>query len=242
MNLLEIRQAFRTLSGRYDLVSAAGADTGFDTHLHAGQKYLDRLMSHEKSVGTVFRKLVVGQYSVTFEYSRALKEIWCATGSDGRWQLTKLTMQDFRTAYADRIGSVDQGAPLHWTPAALRTVPDLDRIAPGDSFDAIGGFADVLPNNYEYNGVLIAPGPSEITQIEVIGYFYTMRLLEDEHVNYWSANHDTTLIMAAMRNIEIFNRNTQGVADWTAAIRSELITIDADVVEEELPNVMQFEG
>jgi hypothetical protein len=48
------------------------------------------------------------------------------------------------------------------------------------------------------------------------------------------------LIMSAMRQIEIINRNTQGVNDWTNSIAIEAKQLGMDMVEEMISEVSQI--
>ena len=48
--------------------------------------------------------------------------------------------------------------------------------------------------------------------------------------------------MAALRSIESFNRNSEGVRDWSASIITETNELDFDVVDEESYGVDQMEG
>ncbi len=50
------------------------------------------------------------------------------------------------------------------------------------------------------------------------------------------------LIMAAMRQTEVVNRNTQGVNDWTNSISVEMKQLGMDLVEELIAETSQMEG
>jgi len=242
MNLLEVREQFRIESGRHDLVNEDGSDNGADFHINQGMKWLDRLVDQQKTAGRVFKLAQPGDYYVTFQYARAIQEVWAATANDGRWQLTKQTIQDFRAGYPTMWNALDRGTPLYYTPAFLRHVPETERIAIED-FEAIIGFSDIMiGENYEYNGVLFVAPPEVETQIEVWGKFYTMPMLEDTHKNYWSVQHPDVLIMGAFRQLEIFSRNRQGRLDWERAIKEQLLGVEKDTVEEEIAEVDQMEG
>ena len=243
MNLLQIRQQFRTLSGRNDLVTAAGASTGADFYINAGMKWLDiQRFETKKSIGRVFRMVAAGGYAVTFPLCRAIKEVWGADTTNGRWQLYKLDAQDYRTEFYDIPSNRDAGQPLYYTPAYLRSVPESERVAIED-FNAIIGYADIMVGaNYEYNGVVFTPPVELETMIEVWGRFYTEELTEDTHENYWTLVHPSILIAATLREVEIFNRNTQGVNDMTAAIMDKLSGIDMDIVDEDQSEVSQMGG
>ena len=242
MNRLEVRQKFRTLSGRYDLVNDDGSDNGADFFIDSGQKWLDRLFDHPKVDGRVFDIASQGDYGHVFKYARSIEEVWMATTDDGRWQLEKKSIQDIRVAYADLPSDLDQGSPLYWTPAFIRSVPETDHITAAE-FGSYIGFADIVAGkNYEYNGVLWMPPCSEEMLLEVWGKFYIEPLQSDSDENFWSVNHPDLLIMAGLRQVEVFNRNTQGREDWERAINQMVSDIDKDVVRQELAEVDQMEG
>ena len=50
------------------------------------------------------------------------------------------------------------------------------------------------------------------------------------------------LYMSAMRQIEVVNRNTQGVNDWTTSIQTEIQQLGFDLVEEAIAEIDQMEG
>ena len=74
------------------------------------------------------------------------------------------------------------------------------------------------------------------------GLFYSAELVNDTDENYWSIAHPMLLYMAAMRQIEITNRNTQGVRDWEASIGADVKTLGFDLVEENIAEADQMEG
>jgi len=202
MNLLQIRQKLRELSGRFIV---------------------------EESL-----------FSAQFPYCRAIKEVWAATTSE-RWQLEKMDLQDLISSYMSELPSArSTGTPLYYSPGLTRYVPE-DETA--DSFESFIGWVDIPSGSaYEYNVVLLNVPTSERLILEIKGLFYTMKLTADTDENYWSEAHPMLLIMAAMRQIEIVNGNTQGVNDWTNAIVTEMRQLGMDLVEELIAEVSCMEG
>jgi hypothetical protein len=241
MNLLQVRQQFRTISGRYDLVDSAGADNGANYYINAGQRFLDRLDETQKSWAIAFRPFAIGQYITFFPYCRAIKEVWFAT-TTARTQLEKRSLQDMMTEYFTKPGSeLDSGTPLYYSPTITRISPKVE--SPADQFDIFAGYVDIMATNAsEYNAIIIAPPPNEASIVQIHGLFYTPELVSDEDETYWTANHSSVLIMAAMREIEVVNRNTQGVRDWEAAIASNTSGIGKDLVEELVAETDEMEG
>jgi len=241
MNLLQLRQQFRTISGRNDLVNEDGSDNGANFYINAGQRHLDRLDTNQKSYGICYRFCNIGFHAVTFPYCRAVKEVWAST-TTARWQLEKKNLADLIAGYLTKLpSSIDKGNPLYYAPTITRAVPETFNSESSD-FEAYSGYVDVISaNHFAYNCVLIAPPVKEKILIETKGLFYTDELINDDDKSYWSEVHPDILIMATMRHIEIINRNTQGVNDWNASIKTEVTNIGKDLVEEEIAEVTQIE-
>ena len=235
MNLLQIRTKFRSLSGRFDLVNEDFSDNGADFFINEGRKYLDRLDYIQKSFASCFRLAEIGKYSVNFPFCRAIKEVWAATISE-RWRLEKKSLQELTTDYLSNLPSErSTGAPLYYSPCMARYVPED---AEAGELEAFAGFTDVEAGNYhEYNSILLSVPVSEQTMIDIRGLFYSMELVNDADKNYWSEAHPLLLYMSAMRQIEVTNRNTQGVNDWTASIRDEVTQLGMDFVEEGITEI-----
>jgi len=240
MNLLQLRQKFRTISGRFDLVNEDGSDNGADFYIDEGKKFLDRLDETQKSWATCFRFLNVGFYHVTFPYCRAIKEIW-ASSQTARWQVHKVNFQELVEGYLTGIPSArNTGAPLYYSPCITRAIPENET---AEDFESFTGWVDVPSGNaHEFNTILLSVPAEEKLVISVNGLFYSAILTLDTDENYWSAVHPLLLISATMRQIEITNRNTQGVNDWTGAIGTEMRQLGFDYVDEMISEVSQMEG
>ena len=222
------------------MVNEDFTDNGADFFINEGRKYLDRLDETQKSWASCFRFLEIGKFSVSFPYCRAIKEVWAATIEE-RWQLEKKSLQDLTAGYLTGMPSErNTGSPLYYAPCIVRYIPED---AEAGDIEAFAGFTDVEAGNYyEYNSVLVSVPVSEKIMLDIRGLFYSMELNEDEDKNYWSEVHPLLLYMASMRQIEVTNRNTQGVKDWTSSIRDETQQLGMDLVEELIAEVNQMEG
>ena len=76
----------------------------------------------------------------------------------------------------------------------------------------------------------------------MIGYFNNAQLVNDTDENFWSVEHSWILVLAAMRSMEIAQRNREGVADWETAIRSEMLGLEYDLVDSIPGRITQMEG
>jgi hypothetical protein len=239
MNLLEVRTVAAQMSGRWDLVNPTTfANNGMDFHILSGQKYLDRLITLPDSKANIFFAPIAGSYSITIPSScRILQEVW-ASNAEARYVLNKLEPADFKAKYLYPVASTTAEAPVDYAFIDSRSLS-------ADYQDLLAEYLDkpaVDGSGYGYRGIVFGPQFDEQYVIEVIGLFHQVELQTDADTNYWSYAAPNLLLMATMRSIEIFNRNTEGVNDWTASILSELQTMDYDVAEEESFGVDQLEG
>ncbi len=240
MNLLQLRTKLRELSGRYDLVNADGSDNGADFFINEGSKFLDRLDETQKSWGSAFKVMESGFWSVQFPYCRAIKDVWAASSS-ARWQLEKKRLQDLIEGYMTGLpSSRTSGTPLYYSPCITRYVPENATVKELESFI---GWLDISSGNaHEYNGILVNVPTSERLTVIINGLFYSAKLVNDTDTNYWSEVHPLLLISATMRQIEVINRNTQGVNDWSNAILVETKQLGMDLVEELIAETSEMEG
>lgn len=239
MNLLQTRKEFRKISGRFDLVNEDGSDNGADFFLNEGRKFLDRLDETQKSWASCFRFVEIGGFSASFPHCRAVKEVW-AMSSTARWQLEKKDLQDMITGYMSGLpSSRTNGTPLYYSPCLTRYIPEDALVADIESFV---GWVDVPAGGaHEYNAVLINVPTDVRLSLDIKGLYYSMELVDETDTNFWSGAHPMLLIMAGMRALEIVNRNTQGVKDWEASIRTDVTGLGMDLVEELISEVTQIE-
>ena len=239
MNLLQIRTKFRELSGRHDLVNSDYSDNGADFFINAGRMFLDRIYETQKSWASHFKILENGRFSLSFPHCRAIKEVWLADTNDGRWQLEKKDLQDLVSGYlTDVPSSRSQGAPLYYSPCITRYIPEDATIT---DVGAFLGFVEVPAGNaHSYNSILLSAPVLYQTMVDIRGLFYSMELVNDTDENYWSSVHPMLLYMAAMRYIEVSNRNTQGVKDWETSIYHDMQQLGFDLVEELISEVDQI--
>lgn len=238
MNLLEVRQWFVTDAGRYDLVSdiTSFADNGADKYIYMGQRWLDRVTEHHRELARVFRVLEAGEWFCKVQDFRVLKNVWLNTASV-QWPLEYLSRDKLQIEYPSPISAITPGAPLYYSHAFLRSNSLND-----PETDAIGSLATVLPASNEYNGIIIMPPCSEQVTVEILGKFFSEKLVNDTDENFWSINEPGILVMAALRALETFYRNTQGRKDWESAIRAELLEMEKDYIEDSTGYITQLGG
>jgi len=206
--------------------------------INEGSKFLDRLDETQKSWATRFAPLALNESYVTFPYCRAIKEVWVASPTTARWQLEKKDLQDLMDGYLMTLpAEMSNGVPLYYSPCVTRSVPMKDTIA---SFESLMGYVEVADSNY--NAILVNVPTSEAITLIISGLFYSPELSADTDVNFWSDAHPLLLYMSTMRQIEVINRSTQGVNDWTNSIMVEMKQLGMDLVEEIIAEADQMEG
>jgi len=238
--LLVARQKFIELSGRLDLAEdsetiESGTDKGADFFITHGQNWLDRQLGTAKEYGRIFDSVAADAWYLTFQKSRAIKEVWVNSDED-RWQLEKVTLQSLKEYYAGLRSATDSGQTLYYAPAMLRAIDATD-------IDDQGAFFNyILDDSDTYNGIIFMPPTEEAMVVETVGKFYSNTLTDNEDTSYWSQNHMMELVWAALRHLEISYRNTEGAKDWATAIFQSIEGIDKDIVEEETADTEEMEG
>ena len=238
MNLKQLRKTFRDLSGRFDLVNEDYSDSGMNLYINAGQEFLDRLDETQKSWATHFASIVLNGMYTTFTRCRAIKEVWAASPTEGRWQLEKKDLQDLMEGYLTTLpAEMETGTPLYYSPCVTRISPSTDTV---ETYEDLFGYISVADGNY--NAILINVPTSEAISLIIKGLFYSNELIADTDTSFWSDAHPMLLYMSTMRQIEVVNRSTQGVNDWNNAIKTEMQQLGFDLVEELIAEVDQMEG
>lgn len=233
MNLLGIRQQFCNLSGRHDLATDDGGedfdtDNGADFFINSGMRFLDRKYRTKKSTASHFQEIGSGDFYITFQNCFSVEEVWC-NNNEGRWKVQKYPYQDIREAYTGLVSASDGGSPSFYHPIWLRA--DVN----SEGYDDLGEFFSYVENGEDgtYNGILFTPKADDKHLIEVIGRFLTSEMVNNNDTNYWTNVAPEILLKSALRQLEIFYRNTEGANDWLKSMDMEAIELEKDLVEEE---------
>lgn len=237
MNLLETRIQFVKISGRYDLVvdTTDYANNGADFYIQAGQNFLDRLRDTPKSSNSIFTKLDSGEWYVTFSKCRSIREVWI-NNTEGRSELEKKPMSWLYEEYSGLVSATDQGTPLYYCPAKLRSTDNIDQ-------EDLGVFFNYTEDGgNELRGILIFGTPDENVVVEIQGLFYSDELSRDSSTSYWADNYPETLIKASMQQLATFQRDHTDATNWLRAIHGDLEGIDKDGVDEMISDITQIKG
>jgi len=236
MTLLAARKEFVNQSGRLDLMNVDNSDNGADFYINAAQRWLDRETEIFQEMAKVYRKISAGTQIVKIQDARVIHRVGVGESDSFNW-LKKYFSHDLREKYAKPYEDVDQGIPEYYTPVILR-----GSHTGAASWDGIAAYMNTDSDWKTYNGILLMPIPDQEYHIEIWGKFYSEQLVDDDDTSFWTEMHEYILVMAAQRMLEVFYRNTQGVADWTQAIRAELFGMAKDSTEQSIADIDQIEG
>ena len=239
--LVEIREQFVKLNGRFDLVvdTTDYADNGADFYIQAGSRYLDRQFVTPFSKAKHYESAAADTWYKIFQECRSILDVWVAN-DEYRKKLEKRDVDVFRAYYNQPAGDIDSGCPTYYTPALLRTHPQSSTMYIEKFVDT--SYTETSKYDYEYNGVMWMPPTDEAIILEVQGLWYSKKLTVDADNNYWSVNHPEVLIMAACMILEMSYRNTEGTKDWKGSIDTLMIPVEFDVLEQETSDRTEMEG
>jgi hypothetical protein len=234
MNLIQIREKFRDISGRYDLVDDDATGTA-DFLINSGSRFLDRLSEVQKTYATYYKILDPLGWNVQIPYCRAVKEVWVAS-TDIRWELKKKPLDELlRHLMNKKVDQLQTGPSHFYSPLLTQVV--------GTVPETINDYIDtIVSQGQQYNAVLILPPPDIQLLVSIVGFFYSADLVEDTDSNFWTVVNPNILLKAAFRELEVFNQNAERVAAWEKAITLELDGVNKDLVEEMIVDIDQMEG
>jgi hypothetical protein len=248
-----VRALFRDRSGRYDLASAANVDAGADVIINSAQDWLDRQCGWMRRLVTRYAvALPAGGYLLTPGRLRWVEAVWVHTAS-GQRKLERKSADWVRQAYpamlsnldanvsppTGRVGIVPSSPPSPspatncWAPWPIGPAPaqnDLTQFtAQGTRLGTDGLTTGDWYGDY---GIVIAPPLAEAATVEVWGAFYSPRLINDTDQSFWT-HHPDILVAAALMELELSNRNSEGARDQEAAVRMKLAGLEADQAHED---------
>lgn len=222
MNLAELRTAFVEKCGRYDLMTETGADAGADFFIKSGQRFLDRranIRAAQDMVSIV--EIPAGRGFVEVPNCWLIQKVFFLKDVDSNWhELIRLNNRGPR-----RYMLAQQGTPRYYTVSTRRHAPSHDTLAsnlvniPADAFTLGDWGLSTLT-------LEVLPHTSDKATLEVIGRYYSAPLDQEDAVSYWSEAHPDVLLKAALYQLEVFYRNTEGANDWLTSIQLDLVDIE----------------
>ena len=243
MNLRTIRKHVIDISGRVDLVidEVDYADNGVDFFIQTGQDWLDEQAETFKAKGRSFQALSADSWYALIDRVRSVHEVWLSSNSeDDRWKLDKMELGELHCEYSEDPGSMDSGTPLYYAVTEVRQMPEVAGQILIDQYGTTTYTESV--DHYDKTAIIFMPPSEYAVTIEVHGLFSHPKLTVATDTNYWTEKKPFVLVLAALRQIEITYRNTQGANDYENAIRKELIGSEFDFADFQSSEYQQMEG
>jgi len=236
MTLAQIRANFVAKTGRNDLVAGDGTtDDGANFFINAGLRLLDTLQDNPYTKRRYMKDVVSGAYTLSFQYCRSVEKVWMSNANQ-RYELTGPMSEEWiRRNYEVAIADIATGVPVYYCTNVIK-------LAPSQIDETLVGFTDatydkgdiVYGRDWTYTGILFMPPADGTYTATVYGKFFTERLAEDANTNYWSNEYPDLLVMAAMAELELFNRNREGFLDIVEGLKNGLNAVDFILVEQEI--------
>lgn len=250
LNLKQMRQLFRQLSGRYDLVTADYADNGFDFLANAAIRMLDRMPTPLNWKRRHYVNLAIGQYKVTVSNCKAVSNVFISD-EDNSFALNRKDLDYMRENYPDIfVDSVSSsntfgdysittqvGTPCIFALGVEGLSPQLNDES---SMDFYYGAKDATRGSYYGNRViLIAPAPETAMTLGIEGYFRSKHLQADTDKNFWTVVAPEILLKAINYQIEsLYHQNDTRTRAWMQDLMQEInsfsydFTLDQQYVKE----------
>ncbi len=250
--LLYIRTKFIDQSGRFDLAvdPASGdySDNGADFFIRAGQRILDLMQDHPRTVATYQKDLSSGDHKVVFQYNRSVDKVWVTQGGTAtdtdRSELIKASMNWIKKEYASPVANIDVETPLYYVRGIIGLSPQqIGLTASGGANPYTSEFTsdwediEFGQDNLDKTGIIFFPPSDGNHTIIVKGRWFSRPLINDSDKSFWSVNYDDALVLATQMAVEKSRRNTQGVNDMRGSIIDILFGIDKDMSSDDIGEV-----
>lgn len=105
MTLKEIREELRKVTGRYDLVTAAGADSGMDRYIKAAHRFLERQVETLEAKSLLMQTLTRGENVIKLDKLISLVEVWYSEDAKQFVPLDRISFKALQTDYPDFVQS-----------------------------------------------------------------------------------------------------------------------------------------
>lgn len=266
MNLLEIRKDFVMRSGRYDLATPEWEDNGADFFIRAGQRMLDKKGDFGSGQIATFsyvfkpgddevfipliwtiQKVIINPKCFgwgTFPQYPHPPACFCRSEEHRHW--IEIPRAFSRKAFKCCFGHFD----LCYFIRPVRELPRLkgrekasDVDLPASAVQASAGeFSKMEKEQGLWLQLNLPPRHRWEIPCVVYGKFFSESLRENEDVNYWSEQHPETLLKAALYELEVFYRNSEGANDWLNAVLVDLQDIEQMQVFQDIQEKDEMEG
>lgn len=219
MNLRGIREEFIKKSGRYDLIEENGSDAGANFFIQAGQRFLDKQGDFGTGlIGEWQTLLNKGTSEFIVPNCWSVLAIYIKGVNDLRWR--KLTH-----TYSFDTPACRLSGEQFYTYLPIISLPNTKDAKASDvnlPASSIAISADYKVDDVQGMRIKLLPALQQEQIIRVVSNFSSTPLNEDTDRNYWTDKYPDILLKAAMYELEVFYRNTEGSKDWLEAVVTDL--------------------
>lgn len=226
-----VRDRFLKASGRFDLGTLGGEDSGANQFINSAQRFLDRTQETPQSTRRFQTDYVVGQESFEIQDLMAPRDIHITTELSGS---TKLYFKEYDELFRtfDPTRETDRGLPLYYSFSTAGLCPsqaDLNLATYEEQFTR--NFQDLKFGNFWQTKMLvIRPVPDTPGTLVLTGRFYSPMLREDEDRSWWTELGEEALLTASLLYLEISMRNQSAARFWQEQLGRDLNSIDNELI------------
>ena len=236
--LAQIRQDFVKKNGRFDLVvdTDAYADNGANFYIQVGQRLLDSILPHRKSLGRYVKDLTADDYKLMMKYVRSIDSVYVKTSGEDRAEVERKSYSWLIEEYGDDIANIDTGTPLYYSPIQSIISPEQKDLTDANyTSEFTYDYGDIMfgSERYQKDGITFRPPADKVYTMTVFAHFFSL-LSADADISYHSEMYPELLLMASNWAIEAFYRNSQGMLDWEHSMNKIIKGIDHDLVRAEM--------
>lgn len=225
MTLKEIRKDFIEESGRYDFGVDTGdgyySDNGADKYINRGMRMLQLLIDLPSADSVKTQTLTAGEKTITIARLSKVGRIEYKQTDDTWYPLTFLPQPLFLVNYPDAYNTDSDPAST-----------GLNNYTIVNAIDDTGAYTG---QTILFNTVLDEDITVRIT------YNLVASMTSDTDVNYFTMMYPELVVQAAMYQLEVSYRNTEGMKDWMNAMTPTLNGIDNITVKQDLNDEMVME-
>ena len=236
MNLLQIRELFREVSGRWELVNNDLSDAGADHYINEAIRWLDRRADVNRAWATIPLWVPQGSWVVQFPTARSIRNV--------RYEhlpvciIKPVDMFGYLNRFEGRLPTAIPSACsiLVTAQAEEGTLPKTT-----ENFKEFFSSIEISNATDEVNTVIFdAHVPNEDAMISLVGMFYQQPLIEDTDTNFWSRNHSMLLVNAAVRQVHVASGNKALLDILNEEMQADFTAFEFDRIEESLEGNSQM--
>ncbi len=242
MTLQAVVDQVETLTGMKKFISGGTPTAEAYRLMNAAQKWLDRSFESPKSVAKWYKDLVAGDALVKVVGCRAVTRVWINTDVSAVSELVKLTWDEYRGLYPDKVSNTTQGIPVNYALPVAHFAADQQATIEGDISGDLYLEQSVFVGNFANKIIILGPPADDAYRLSVEGLFYSKTLSAVSDTTYWTEVEPEVLAFATIYHFRIGLNDLDGADVWKKAVLNKLVGIADDMAAEQIAGVTHMEG